>query len=99
MKDLEMTAAAHGASPIRSANVVKQTLAKRLVGARKHFGLSQKDWAAELGVSAQYICDLEHGRRLGSVEIVNAICKLTRCSSKERTSWHRAAARAHGWEV
>lgn len=49
--------------------------------------------------SPQYVSDLEHGRRLPSVRIVNAICQWMGRGPKGRLEWHQAAARAHGWEV
>ena len=61
--------------------------------------LSQQELAERLGFSAQYLCDLEKGRRLGSVEFVNRICDLFNRGPKGRREWHLAAARSHGWEV
>jgi transcriptional regulator with XRE-family HTH domain len=61
--------------------------------------LSQKEMAERLGISAQYLCDLEYGRRLGSVEVVNRLCDVFSRGPKGRKEWHLAAARSHGWEV
>jgi transcriptional regulator with XRE-family HTH domain len=61
--------------------------------------LSQKEMAALLGFSAQYLCDLEHGRRLGSVEFVNKLCDVFERGPKGRKEWHLAGARSHGWDI
>lgn len=50
----------------------RDTLADVMIRIRKHTGMAQKALAAKLGVTPQYICDLEKSRRLGSVEIVEA---------------------------
>jgi len=70
-----------------------------MTGAREKLGLSQKDFAERLSVSPQYICDLEHGRRLGSVQHVDAICDLIGAWPAMRKAWHQAGARAHGWKI
>lgn len=62
-------------------------------------GLSQKQLAEKLSVSPQYINDLEHHRRLGSVEIVQEICDVFAAPREWRRLIHRVAARGHGWEV
>jgi transcriptional regulator with XRE-family HTH domain len=61
--------------------------------------LSQKEFAERLGYTPQYICDLEHGRRSGSVEFVNRLCDVFGRGPKGRKEWHLAAARSHGWEI
>lgn len=67
--------------------------------AREGRELSQKQLAEALGYTPQYICDLEHGRRLGSVEFVNRMCDWLGRGPVGRKEWHRAAARSHGWDV
>jgi transcriptional regulator with XRE-family HTH domain len=64
---------------------------------RSHHQLSVL--AKALGVSIAYVSDLEHGRRLPSVRIINAICEWMGRGPKGRLAWHQAGARAHGWEV
>lgn len=78
---------------------MKQSLRDLMIGAREKIGLSQKDFAARLNVSAQYVCDLEKGRRLGSVQHVDAICDLIGAWPAMRKEWHQAGARAHGWKI
>jgi transcriptional regulator with XRE-family HTH domain len=75
------------------------TLQELMIGARHVLGLSQKDFAERLNVSPQYVCDLEHGRRLGSVQHVDAICDLIGARPTMRIAWHQAGARAHGWKI
>ena len=70
-----------------------------LVDAKAKLKMSQKQLAEALDFTPQYICDLEMGRRLGSVEFVERMCKLLQCKQPTRLKWHRAAARAHGWDV
>ena len=61
--------------------------------------MSQKEFAEALGFTPQYLCDLEKGRRLGSVEFVNRLCDWMGRGPKGRLEWHRAGARSHGWNV
>ena len=66
---------------------------------RAGYEISQKQLAKNLGLSPQYLCDLENGRRTPSVEFVNRACAYFSRGPEGRLEWHRAAARAHGWEV
>lgn len=66
---------------------------------RTGYELSQQEFAERLGYSPQYICDLEKGRRLGSVEFVERVCDIFKRGPKGRKEWHLAAARSHGWDV
>lgn len=75
------------------------TFIEMLREARTGRDLSQKEFAEALGFTPQYLCDLEKGRRLGSVEFVNRVCEWMGRGPKGRTEWHRAGARSHGWEV
>ena len=75
------------------------TFREMLIEIRTGYDLSQKDMAARLDITPQYLCDLEHGRRLGSVEVVERICKAFNRGPKGRKEWHVAAARSHGWDV
>lgn len=52
-----------------------------------------------IGFSAQYLHDVEHGRRLPSVRFVNRFLEYSGGGPIERHAWHHAAARAHGWEI
>lgn len=67
--------------------------------ARECLTMSQKDFAEALGFTAQYLCDLEKGRRLGSVEFVNRVCNYIEVGPTSRRRWHVAAAKSHGWEI
>lgn len=75
------------------------TFVEKLIAVRTEGAMSQKDFAELLGFTPQYVCDLEKGRRLGSVEFVNRLCKLLRSNRRQREEWHLAGARSHGWEV
>ena len=75
------------------------TFIEMLREVRTGMEMSQKDFAEALGFTPQYLCDLEHGRRLGSVEFVNRLCEWMGRGPKGRKEWHLAGARAHGWEV
>lgn len=74
-------------------------LRSMMIDARNAAGLSQKDWAERLGFTPQYICDLEQGRRLGSVQFVERVCDVLQLSPRQRREWHEAGARAHGWII
>jgi transcriptional regulator with XRE-family HTH domain len=75
------------------------TFVEMLLEIRAGHELSQQEMAARLGFTPQYLCDLEKGRRLGSVEFVNRLCDAFSRGPKGRKEWHLAAARSHGWEV
>ena len=59
----------------------------------------RKVFAKGVGISVQYLHDLEHGRRLPSVRVVNGICDYLGRGPQGRLEWHQAGARAHGWSV
>jgi transcriptional regulator with XRE-family HTH domain len=44
----------------------KLTFANNLLAIRQSEGISQVDFAKLLGISRQYLCDIEHGRRFVS---------------------------------
>ena len=75
------------------------TFREMLLEIRTGHELSQKAMAEKIGITPQYLCDLEHGRRPGSVEVVERICDAFGRGPKGRREWHRAAARSHGWDV
>ena len=66
-------------------------LLKRLRG-----GVTQVAFAETLGISATYLCDVERGRKNPSIRFVQRLCDH---DGANRLEWHRAAARACGWEV
>lgn len=75
------------------------TFREMLIEIRTDYEMSQTDLAEALGYTAQYLCDLEKGRRLGSVEFVERLCKYFGHDPKGRRAWHVAAARSRGWDV
>lgn len=70
-----------------------------LIDLRNARRMKQFELAEALGFTPQYLCDIELGRRLGSVELTNRICEFVKANGKKRREWHAAAARAHGWDV
>jgi transcriptional regulator with XRE-family HTH domain len=75
------------------------TFVEMLIAVRTEMEMSQTDFAKALGFTPQYLCDLEKGRRLGSVEFVNRLCDWMGRGPKGRKEWHMAGARSHGWDV
>lgn len=77
------------------------TMAERIRHVRESRGVSQKAMAEALGITPQYLCDLEHGRRLGSVEVVERLCDWLALGKRSalRSAWHRAGAQSHGWKI
>lgn len=75
------------------------TFIEMLIEARTGREMTQKDFAEALGFTPAYLCDLEKGRRLGSVEFVNKLCKWMGRGPRGRKEWHQAGARSHGWDV
>lgn len=78
------------------------TFTERFIQLRADYGMSRKEFAACIGISPQYLCDLEHGRRLPSIRVVHNICDhfiVGRGLVVARRAWHMAGARAHGWEI
>jgi DNA-binding XRE family transcriptional regulator len=77
--------------------------AERLTELRSLYHLTQGQMAKRLGISPQYLCDLEHGRRKPSLTVVNALCNCFGpngpSDSGFRRSWHRTAAKEHGWRI
>ena len=81
------------------AHLRPMSFAEMLTTIRTGHELSQKELAAALGISPQYVHDLEHGRRLPSVKVIERICDHFRRGPQGRSDWHVAGARAHGWDV
>lgn len=73
--------------------------ARELKAFREAQELSQQDFAKRLGVSAQYQCDLEGGRRKPSVRYVERLCEAHSRGPKGRLFWHRLGAVEHGWRI
>ena len=75
------------------------SLPEMLRAVRVGMEISQQDFAAKLGISSQYLCDIEKGRRIPSVELVERIVTYLGRGPAGRREWHVAAAVAHGWDV
>lgn len=74
--------------------------------ARKSTGFNQKDFAAQLEISPQYLSDLETGRRSLTPEMADRLhetmgrcCDAYDSNEKSRKQWHQIGARQHGWAV
>lgn len=80
-------------------NPLEDDLADIVVRLRSAVKMTQKQLAEKLNVSPQYVNDLEHRRRLGSVQFVEAVCDEFAASPEWRGLFHRVAARGHGWDV
>lgn len=77
----------------------RQPFHEKLRDLRDAASLSQKVMAAKLAVSPQFYHDLETGRRMPSVAIIDKICDCFGRGPHGRLEWHMAGARAHGWRV
>ena len=75
------------------------TFQELLKDVRDGLEMNQQTFAQRIGYTAQYLSDIENGRRLPSVRITNAICDYLGRGSEGRRIWHSAGARAHGWDV
>ncbi|MDF1565287.1 MAG: helix-turn-helix transcriptional regulator [Deltaproteobacteria bacterium] len=73
-----------------------QRFNEALVALRNKWNLTQKEFARALGISQQYLCDIEKGRALPTVRFVE---KLIACSPGWSVNWNVLAAQAHGWKV
>lgn len=70
-----------------------------LIAIRTGHEMQQKALAEKLEISPQYLNDLEAGRRLPSVAVVEKIVTHFGRGPVGRSIWHIAGARAHGWDV
>lgn len=77
------------------------TFAYALIELRGTYHLSQQDFAKRIGISPQFQCDLESGRRMPSVRIIEKIVKAfgPKIGNGFALRWHRLGARSHGWIV
>ena len=75
------------------------TFSTMLTTARNGMEFSKKDFAALIGVSGQYLGDLERGRRLPSVAVVEKICDKLGRGPLGIQEWNIAGAKAHGWKI
>jgi transcriptional regulator with XRE-family HTH domain len=59
----------------------------------------QKRFAAMLGISAQYLCDVEHGRRGLTPEMCDRLARRLALPESRRVHLHVLAARHNGYLV
>ena len=81
---------------------ISRTFREMVSQLRADYGMTLQQFANLITISPQYLCDLEHGRRLPSVRVVHNICDHFIVGSGlvvARREWHKAGARAHGWDI
>lgn len=61
----------------------KLSLASLLLSIRQGEEMTQSDFAKELGISKQYLCDIEHGRRFVSPKAAEVFAKKLGYSSEQ----------------
>jgi transcriptional regulator with XRE-family HTH domain len=66
---------------------------------REGYRFKQKDVAEKLGITPQYYCDLEQGRRDPTPELVDKLCDFYGRGPNGRLQWHFAAAQVQGWKI
>lgn len=81
------------------AAVREYRFAYYLINARAALDMTQKQLADVLEISPQYLCDIESGRRLPTVEIVNKVSAWNGLSGRDAHNLRIMAARDHGWDV
>lgn len=69
----------------RGASRIGILLPQQVVARRIELGLLQKEVAARAGISAQYMADIEAGRRYGAPRVRVAIAKALRTPLYELT--------------
>lgn len=87
-------------SPRRAANTIYD-FAYALIELRDTYHLSQQNFAKRIGISPQFQCDMESGRRMPSVNIIEKIVMAfgPKIGTGFLLRWHRLGARSHGWRV
>jgi DNA-binding transcriptional regulator YiaG len=60
----------------RQSKVLAKTARLAVIRYRELLGLSQKDFAAKLDISPQYLCDVEIGRREISDTLLSKLLKV-----------------------
>lgn len=71
----------------------------KLKAAVKRSGLTDRAFAAKVGFSPQYLCEVKSGAHPPSKGFVKACCDAIEMSDYDKKLWHRAGAKAHGWEI
>jgi|GEM_PF-6373170 len=56
-------------------------------------------FGSNLGYSKSYVSDIENGRRLPSVNFIDALCRYLNCDREKYMYWHTLGAREHGWRI
>lgn len=71
----------------------------KIKAAIERSGLTDRGFAAKVGYSPQYLCEIKSGAHPPSKEFVRTCCDVLGMSPAARKSWNIAGARAHGWEI
>lgn len=82
--------------------VDEYAFAYALIKLRDTYRLSQQDFAKRIGISPQFQCDMESGRRMPSIKVIDKIVKAFGPKIGGyafRLRWHRLGACSHGWNV
>ena len=61
--------------------------------------LTDRGFAAMIGFSPQYLCEVKSGAHPPSKAFVTSLCDTLEMSPYDRKLLHRAGAKAHGWEI
>ena len=92
----------------RRALRLREEFAAHMIALRGSMSLTQKGMADALGISPQYVNDLERARRGPSTRICDKLAELELSRPRGlraldpasmRQRWHIRGAQAHGWEV
>lgn len=67
---------------------------------RKQRGMTSRDLAEAVGISAQYLNDIEHGRRVPGVVVMHRICDVLECQAADlfHMELRAVGVLAHGGE-
>jgi transcriptional regulator with XRE-family HTH domain len=66
---------------------------------RNSEGHTLKALSDGVGLSLQYLHDMEAGRRPVGPSVVNKLADFYKFNEAERVRWHRLGALACGWEI
>ena len=76
---------------------MKEQFISELIMLRHQHGSTLRGFAKALGMSPTYLSDLENGKRMPSINVIEKLCHCPVGPSTKR--WHLMGARAHGWDV
>lgn len=65
----------------RKGETQLRDLASRLHTCRKSLGLTQKQLGEKACIAQEYICEMERGKKLPSLEVLGKLCGVLGCSA------------------